>query len=742
MIGEKDFAGDGECSRTKTSKPRFSNLSNQNHHLQQDDKTGLYHQKGVDFLSVRSNNLDGFSSKSSPRSGNELTLSYLCENRDKISESLGQKGKEVVTFSENNSSYDDKWVERDFFNLRDMNPNSSKRKAHDEEAEAEAPGDEEEEDKKSNKIETLNLSLALPDVSLSLTASNAVKRPRVTTSERTTTSFSNDFTATAPSMSYSYSHPFSHNISCSMTRNSTDFDCSVGKDDHIWCAGEGTNGSVHSRFRPIGDGGVALLANNPVSNKPSCSSDYSFFPSELPARPGNEVAISGDSRKKVTNLEDNDTVRSERVLYDIVSKSISSVALIIQGMADETLESAKEYLRNLIDSPEKKEKLTNLQSQIDKRSDLCKETLSKCVKDQLDILVAVRTGLKYFLSGKIRIPMNELVEIFLFLRCRNVNCKSLLPVDDCECKICSNNKGFCSSCMCPVCLRFDSASNTCSWVGCDVCSHWCHAACGIQKNLIKPGHSLKGPRGTTEMMFHCIGCAHKSEMFGFVKDVFVCCAKNWGLETLIKELDCVRKVFRGSEDAKGKALHLKANEMVKKLESKQISPLDASNFIIQFFNYAESVQDIPDPPRELTVAAETSYRKDEASVTPSTAKDQKKKSFALTDAMMNSFDSLESMVRIKEAETRMFQKKADEARIEAESFKRMIEMKTEKMEEEYTEKLARLCLQETEERRRTKLEELKKLENSHCDYRNMKLRMEAEIAGLLKRMEVTRQQLV
>lgn len=156
---------------------------------------------------------------------------------------------------------------------------------------------------------------------------------------------------------------------------------------------------------------------------------------------------------------------------------------------------------------------------------------------------------------------------------------------------------------------------------------------------------------------------------------------------------------------------------------------------------AESVSEFPEP-KEQTVVTETSYRKDEASVTPSTSKDQIKKSFALTDAMMNSFDSLESMVRIKEAETRMFQKKADEARIEAESFRRMIEMKTEKMEEEYTEKLARLCLQETEERRRNKLEELKKLENSHCDYRNMKLRMEAEIAGLLKRMESTRQQLV
>ncbi|KAL0735300.1 hypothetical protein Bca4012_011510 [Brassica carinata] len=69
-------------------------------------------------------------------------------------------------------------------------------------------------------------------------------------------------------------------------------------------------------------------------------------------------------------------------------------------MAEETLEAAKEYLRNLIDSPGHKEKLTNLLSQIDKRSDLSKETLSKCVRDQLDILVAVRTGLKYFLSGQ------------------------------------------------------------------------------------------------------------------------------------------------------------------------------------------------------------------------------------------------------------------------------------------------------------------------------------------------------
>lgn len=150
-----------------------------------------------------------------------------------------------------------------------------------------------------------------------------------------------------------------------------------------------------------------------------------------------------------------------------------------------------------------------------------------------------------------------------------------LPVEDCECKICSTKKGFCSECMCPICLNFDCASNTCSWVGCDACSHWCHAVCGIQKNLIKPG--------PTEMQFYCIGCGHASEMFGFVKDVFTSCAKDWGKETLVKELDCVQKIFQRSQDFKGKELHLKADELRIKLQKNMISPQDVCNFIIHFF---------------------------------------------------------------------------------------------------------------------------------------------------------------
>lgn len=108
----------------------------------------------------------------------------------------------------------------------------------------------------------------------------------------------------------------------------------------------------------------------------------------------------------------------------------------------------------------------------------------------------------------------------------------------------------------------------------------------------------------------------------------------------------------------------------------------------------------------------------------------------------NEFDSLESLVRIKEAEARMFQSRADEAHREVEGFRRVVRMQTEKLEQEYAEKIAKLCLKETEEKQRKKLEELKVLQNSHTDYYNMKIRMQTEISGLLKRMESTKQQIV
>ncbi|XP_056165692.1 protein OBERON 3 isoform X2 [Syzygium oleosum] len=798
MFGEKDLSNGGHSSGYTAAQQIAFGQSKEN----PDTKMGS-REEGMDLFKSSKVGLDGFQSRNS-RTGNsgsqqELTFSYMCDNsklgflgkdvpREISPEKASYKGKEIASGSENPSKDGgdgDNCVERDFMNLSGGGSsrwNFSKR-------EAEEEIERENRDKKT-KLETLNLSLALPDVSLSLTASNALQnadpppaQPKPTRSTNTnTTYYSNDFTA--PSMSYSYSHPFSHNPSCSLTRNSTEnYDCSVGRDDQIWYGGEGTNGSVHSRFKPLGDGSVAL--SNPggggnfvmqgASNsfyRPTNSDNHSFFPSELPARPRKDT-VSGDLRgRNSDHLRDLECMigdrarklsRPEKIIREIVLDSIPIMAQTVQELSEEVLESTKEYLRTLVAAPERVEELAGLQKRLDKRSDLTKETLSKCNKDQLEILVAVRTGLGSFLSGKNRLPAGELVDIFLFLRCKNVNCKSFLPVEDCECKICSSNKGFCSSCMCPICLKFDCASNTCSWVGCDVCSHWCHADCGIRRNLIRPGPSLKGPSGTTEMQFHCIGCDHASEMYGFVKDVFSFCAKDWGLETLMKELDCVRKIFRNSEDRKGKKLHEKAEELLLALESKAVLPSDACNILKESFTYIDGISDFSAPSAFAKLQRE-SARRDPAfrlqstymrplapSETPSNSLKELKPS--LTSELTaedelrsllrkDSFDSLESVIRIKEAEAQMFQSKADDARSEAEGYKQMIQMRMEKLEEEYAQKLAKLCLQETEERRKKKLEELKFLENSHCDYQKMKMRMQAEIAGLLERMEATKKQLV
>nr|GLL32843.1 protein OBERON 3 [Ipomoea trifida] len=806
------------------------------------EKIETYTKKGLNFLGKSSSEVkmvyDGCSSagadvSQSKKTGSsgcqELTLSYLCDNsklgfldRDLSFEKMGNfKGKEIAV-SEDQIDEGNRWVERDFLQ---MNENRGKR-------EAENEGIEAENREKKPKIETLNLSLALPDVSLSLAGSNRVQNgdlPSRLRSSRsiqelepslnnTQTTYSNDFTAA--SLSYSYSHPFSHNPSCSLTRNSTEnYECSMGShrrgSDQIWNCGEGTNGSVHSRFRPIGDGGVALSNHGSgtfafggrvgVVNKETCNNSFyrttssdnnSFFPSELPARPRID-GQSGDSRGKESDglrgLEGIDggrvprkLSRPERILREIVSESVPVMAQIIQELPDETLESTKEYLRGLVTMPDKKEELASLQYRVERRSDLTNGTLLKCHKSQLEILVAIKMGLGSFLSSQTRLSNAELVEIFSLERCRNIKCKRPLPVEDCECKICSTKKGFCSECMCPVCLNFDCANNTCSWVGCDACSHWCHAVCGIQRNLIKPGPRYNGPSATTEMQFYCLGCGHASEMFGFVKDVFKSCAKDWGEETLIKELDCVRKIFQGSEDFKGKELHVKADELLTKLEKKTMSPSDVCNFIFQFFDYADGLSDFPVsnylskdmasqaslkkgvglPSTASLVPKSTFYNMNSSSSrqdsVPADHQNEAKPPPFMNDQIVKdewsvkapkkpaldsspkkaALDSLEGVVRIKEAEARMFQNKADEARREAESLRRMARIQGEKVEEEYTEKMSKLCLLETEERRRKKLEELKTLENSHCDYYKMKARMQGEIAGLLKRMEATKQLLV
>ncbi|KAL8142101.1 hypothetical protein V2J09_015133 [Rumex salicifolius] len=799
MFGENDFSSNSghgaEASKSLTVKQSDSEVN-----LDKTDEKMGFSDKGLETGESEVRHGGGIQSK--PNQGNliskELPLSYLSEN-GKLpfppEKNLpNSKGKDVVL---EGSCDDERWVVRDFLQLNE-NGVSSKREIDDE-------GEREKNSGrgKKPKMETLNLSLALPDVSLTLNSSNPVQnvdpQPHVPirpsrslqslaiSNNMTQTTCSDDFTAA--SLSYSYSHPFSHNPSCSLTRNSTEnYEHSMGshrrENDHIWNCGEGTNGSVHSRFRPIGDG-VALAGlghmsmnggrsvNNDLSNsfyKAASSDNNSFFPSELEARP-KMGTFSAESRDRpsesfrVPDALDNRTPlrlssRSAKIVAQCITESITVVSQVFQELPDETVQSIKEYLRNLIAAPEGKDELNSLQNRLEHRSDLTRETLSRSHRLQLEILVAVKFGLGEFVSQRVQVPTAELGEIFLLLRCRNVNCKSPLPVDDCECKICSTKKGFCSQCMCPVCLNFDCANNTCSWVGCDVCAHWCHASCGIEKNFIRSGNSSKGNSRAPGIQFYCPGCGHASEMLGFIKEVFLCCAKSWSAQTLIKELDCVRKIFKASDDVKGKVLYLKAQETIYRLDrgsgtsdslaaSPSIAPKDVTSS--QPLPTKETVPFTSSNPISLSTSSSSMLRHmlphndllQSPSMKPSLMSDVSR-DFLSAKLLNNndSFESLESIVRIKEAEARMFQVRADEARKEAETYHQMGRMQAEKLEEEYAEKLAKLCLQETEERRRKKIEELKVLESSHCDYYNMKMRMQAEIAGLLERMEATKKQWV
>ncbi|KAI3979338.1 hypothetical protein MKX01_036382 [Papaver californicum] len=823
MFTEKDLPSNGFIHGTESSKSKINNNNVSVRSYGNPDSKHDSSEKSTNFLRESEMSHDGFHLKPL-KIGNlgsqELTLSYLCDNSKMVFhdkeipgnnflsslEKIRYKGKEIALDSLN-AHVEEKLVERDFLQLNGISERtSSKREVNDEEQ------IERENREKKPKLETLNLTLSLTDVSPPLPKTDqapVIPRPSrsihslMPSNNNTRTGSSDDFTAA--SLSYSYSHQFSHNPSCSLTRNSTEnYEYSVGshrrENDQIWYCGEGTNGSVHSRFKPVGDGvslsnhggfGYSSMQSNPnplinkeSSNslyKPTGSENNSFFPSELPARPKKDTQ-SDDSRgrpsEKKRVFEHSDGVRPrkltrpERILRELVSESIPVMSQIFQELPDETIESTKEHLKSLIGMPDKREELVGLQNRLERRSDLTFEMLSKSNKAQLDILVAIKTGLASYLTGKNHLPTSELVEIFLLMRCRNVICKSLLPVEDCDCQICSSKKGFCNACMCPVCFNFDSANNTCSWVGCDACSHWCHTVCGIQMKLIKPSPRLGGPSGTTDMQYHCLGCAHASDMFGFVKDVFVQCAKDWGLENLKTELDCVQKIFRGSEDSKGKELQMKAEEVLSKLENNLISSTDACNHMLQFFIYGGSGSDLPGSgvmlSKDLSAAVNIGQHVDLGSRPPSNFVAPKssapynnnredscqndlkalmsgsavKKVLQSNILPEDGFESLESVVRIKEAEARMFQTRADDARREAEGYRRMARSRSEKLEEEYANKLSKLCLQETEEKRRKKLEELKALENSHCDYYNMKIRMQAEIATLLERMEATKQQWV
>ncbi|EPS68580.1 hypothetical protein M569_06187, partial [Genlisea aurea] len=457
--------------------------------------------------------------------------------------------------------------------------------------------------KDDNKL-ALDLSLSLPNVLLPIGAQNRgmAAVPGSPSQGRSVHSrgssfrtFSDGFTA---SMSFSGSQKFTHNPSCSLTHTMQD-----------------NEQSVKSRplFKEVDWKKIAADENK--------SKDFQLIPSDSnqPSQQlykgDSRLRVTGESSKQHTRLHlssghqffgssdngrklDNGNVfertngpdhREERAGADfaesivpmIVSEPIPAMSQRFSEMTPENLASVKEFIHEIVSNPAKQWQLNTLQKALLKRQDVSLDVLLNAHRSQLEMMVALKTGLQEFMLKLCHIPSSELAEIFLNMRCRNLKCKSLLPVDECDCKICTRRGDFCRECMCLVCSRFDNMTNTCSWVGCDVCLHWCHADCALKESLIRNGPSVTGDQTTTEVQFYCVACDHPSEMFGFVKEVFQNFVKEWSAENLLRELEYVRKIFCGSEDVRGKKLHEFTLQM--KSMTNRTYLRDMQNRIVRFF---------------------------------------------------------------------------------------------------------------------------------------------------------------
>lgn len=667
---------------------------------------------------------------------------------------------------------------------------------------------------KKLKLEPLDLSLGLPGAIPDLSSNPPNSQSYSPGHTRSIQSFPSSFRTTSDgftnSITFSSSQPFVHNPSCSLTQNSMDnYEQSVGSRPIFQGVDQVSSGTIWPSQtivepkRKSGAGALfhrVLLNGNHSSNSIKIMNGHHHLNSNallrqqsFPRQPSPPQSVgshdmlpehSQDKRILTKERSFNSASRSEqhegeevivntpnvveRIITRIVSEPLQVMERILQDMTEHSIEYLKDSICKMLANTEKCGQIYTLQMALQRRSDLTADAMTKCSRTLLEILVALKTDLPDFLQKPNNAPSSDLVEIYHNLKCRNIACRNVLPVDDCDCKICSPKNGFCSACMCLICSKFDMASNTCSWVGCDVCLHWCHTDCGLHGSHIRNGRNSSVAPGATEMQFHCVACGHPSEMFGFVKEVFKMCSKDWKVENLVKELQYVRRIFFGSNDLRGKSLYQFAGQMLVKLEDKKKHSEVIKN-IMSFLSESESTISNAPPlysPRETSgnngqrsndvtfpreenawlspVSSSKVSRLLHKATTSGTNDDQmsrqrKDSAFLQLNCERKPIvDELESVVGFKQAEAKMYQERADNARREAESLKRIAAAKNGKIDEEFSSRVTKLQLQEAEDRRKQKLEELQAIERAHHDFISLKTRMEAEIKDLLLKMEATR----
>lgn len=659
------------------------------------------------------------------------------------------------------------------------------------------------------ELEPFDLSLSLPNVLLPIDSQNKGPAPCSTSKARsiqyTPSSFWTNSDGFSLSMSVTGSQSVRHNQSCSLTNNSLEnFEHSVssrplfgGKDKvsaltwqgppsieqsqkevpaHQTLVSDGNGFLVHDQQLKAGEGSskpfgidrqLSLQRQLSTHSTQSARSHESRSEYSNDKKPviREEVSAGGREREREitssifkSNARKGEQLVSggvdsvEPIITVIVSEPVHVIAMKFNEMNEQAVVRLKKGVHDILVNANKQWQLSLFQKALNNRSEITLETLLKANRAQLEIMVALKTGVGEFLHRNPNISSSDMAEIYLNLRCRNLTCRNLLPVDECDCKVCSQKNGFCSNCMCLVCSKYDMASNTCSWVGCDVCLHWCHADCALRESYIR-----SGSHGFKEMQFHCVACDHPSEMFGFVKEVFQTFAKEWTGEKLSKELEYVRKIFSVSEDLRGKRLHEIALSMLSRLANKS-DFREVRTFVMSFFaeisSFTSESPTVGSGNELLKKNPERKKKSASPSQEPAWVKPlshekapqlEKASSFRSNHNDLQrsapkerAFDELDTIVRMKEAEAKMFQTRADDARREAEGLKRIATAKKQRIEDEYTNRISKLRLPEAEEMRIKKMEELQSLERAHQEYLNMKMRITGDIRDLLSKMEATK----
>ncbi|XP_073385597.1 OBERON-like protein isoform X2 [Physcomitrium patens] len=425
---------------------------------------------------------------------------------------------------------------------------------------------------------------------------------------------------------------------------------------------------------------------------------------------------------------------------DIIQEGLGVMAQRMREQPDESLEELKADVRDILGNLNRREEFSLLQRLLTVRRDLNPESLMRAHRTQLEIFVALKTGILAFLLPDINVFHTALVEIFFHKTCRNISCRSPLPANDCACECCRSMTGFCNQCMCVMCSKFDFDANTFRWLGCDVCSHWTHSDCAMRGGAISMGVSNKArsdrASSTPELIFRCRACGGVSELLGWAKDVFQNCALRWERDTLGKELDYVRRIFHIAEDTKGKHLYWKSQEVLDKMKN-GLDTSSAIKVMLCFFQEAENAEvkdvdrddvkvldrrEVCDRVAEVVreaiakiegVAEEKALIVKKARLAlESSERELKDKKQELADLQYEKqrkkqqIEELESIVRLKRAEADMFQFKSDEAKREAEGLQRIVSAKAEKVEEEYASRYLKLRLEEAEAERRLLFDKL------------------------------------